>query len=118
MASIDAVVMPLLKAKKLGMLTGNWVFPISAILYGSQPFIFYKSLSTNSMTVGMNMSLSAGKPLWEEAEKVWKLALRRLSEVTFASVHVLMNLPTYRDPRVVKSASACIRVAFACGSTH
>jgi hypothetical protein len=49
---------------------------------------------------------------------VWKLALRRLSEVTFASVHVLMNLPTYRDPRVVKSASACIRVAFACGSTH
>ena len=51
MASIDAVVMPLLKAKKLGMLTGNWVFPVSAILYGSQPFIFYKSLSTNSMTV-------------------------------------------------------------------
>jgi drug/metabolite transporter (DMT)-like permease len=51
MASIDAVVMPLLKAKKLGMLTGNWIFPLSAILYGSQPFIFYKSLSTNSMTV-------------------------------------------------------------------
>ena len=51
MASIDAVVMPLLKAKKLGMLTGNWMFPLSAILYGSQPFIFYKSLSTNSMTV-------------------------------------------------------------------
>ena len=70
------------------------------------------------MTVGMNMSLPAGKPLWEEAEKVWKLALRRLSEVKFESVHVLMNLTTYRDPRVVRSASACIRVAFACGSTH
>lgn len=51
MASIDAVVMPLLKAKKLGMLTGNWMFPVAALVYGSQPFIFYKSLSTNSMTV-------------------------------------------------------------------
>jgi drug/metabolite transporter (DMT)-like permease len=51
MASIDAVVMPLLKAKKLGMLTGNWMFPLAALFYASQPFIFYKSLSTNSMTV-------------------------------------------------------------------
>jgi drug/metabolite transporter (DMT)-like permease len=51
MASIDAVIMPLLKAKKLGMLTGNWMFPVAAISYAAQPFIFYKSLSTNSMTV-------------------------------------------------------------------
>ena len=62
MASIDAIVMPLLKAKKLGMLTGNWMFPLSAILYGSQPFIFYKSLSTNSMTV-MNI-------LWDVSSDV------------------------------------------------
>ena len=54
MASIDAVIMPLLKAKKLGMLTGNWVFPFSSILYAVFPFIFYRSLSTNSMTV-MNL---------------------------------------------------------------
>jgi len=54
MAAIDAIVMPLLKAKKLGMLTGNWVFPFSSILYAIFPFIFYKSLSTNSMTV-MNL---------------------------------------------------------------
>ena len=51
MASIDAVVMPLLKAKKLGMLTGNWMFPLASIIYASQPFIFYKSLSSNSMTI-------------------------------------------------------------------
>jgi drug/metabolite transporter (DMT)-like permease len=43
--------MPLLKAKKLGMLTGNWVFPFSSFLYALQPFIFYRSLSSNSMTV-------------------------------------------------------------------
>jgi drug/metabolite transporter (DMT)-like permease len=51
MASIDAIVMPLLKAKKLGMLTGNWMFPLASIVYASQPFIFYKSLSSDSMTV-------------------------------------------------------------------
>lgn len=51
MASIDAIVMPLLKAKKLGMLTGNWMFPLASIIYASQPFIFYKSLSSNSMTI-------------------------------------------------------------------
>lgn len=51
MASIDAISMPLLKAKKLDMLTGNWVFPLTSILYAIHPFIFYKSLSTNSMTV-------------------------------------------------------------------
>ena len=54
MASIDALVMPLLKAKKLGMLTGDWMFPIASIIYATQPFIFYRSLSSSSMTV-MNM---------------------------------------------------------------
>lgn len=54
MASVDAIVMPLLKAKKLGMLTGNWMFPLAALVYSTQPFIFYKSLSTDSMTV-MNL---------------------------------------------------------------
>lgn len=54
MASIDALIMPLLKAKKLGMLTGNWMFPLASIVYASQPLIFYKSLSTDSMTV-MNL---------------------------------------------------------------
>ena len=54
MATIDAIAMPLLKARKLGMLTGNWVFPFSSILYAIHPFIFYRSLSTNSMTV-MNL---------------------------------------------------------------
>ena len=54
LAAIDVIAMPLLKAKKLGMLTGNWVFPFSSMLYAIFPFIFYKSLSTNSMTV-MNL---------------------------------------------------------------
>lgn len=51
MASIDAVVMPLLKAKSLGMLTGNWMFPLASIVYATQPYFFYKSLSTDSMMV-------------------------------------------------------------------
>jgi drug/metabolite transporter (DMT)-like permease len=51
MASIDAIVMPLLKAKKLGMLTGNWMFPLASIVYASQPLVFYKSLSSDSMTI-------------------------------------------------------------------
>lgn len=54
MASVDAIVMPLLKAKKLGMLTGNWMFPLASLVYATQPFIFYNSLSTDSMTV-MNL---------------------------------------------------------------
>ena len=51
MASIDALVMPLLKAKSLGMLTGNWMFPLASIVYATQPYIFYKSISTDSMMV-------------------------------------------------------------------
>ena len=51
MASIDALIMPLMKAKKLGMLTGNWMFPLASLVYATQPLIFYTSLSTGSMTI-------------------------------------------------------------------
>ena len=54
MATVDAIVMPLLKAKKIGILTGNWMFPLAALVYATQPLVFYKSLSSNSMTV-MNL---------------------------------------------------------------
>ena len=51
MASIDGMVMPLLKAKKLGMLKGIWMFPLSMLVYSIQPLIFYGALSLESMTV-------------------------------------------------------------------
>ena len=51
MASVDGLVMPLLKAKKLGMLKGIWMFPLSMLIYSIQPLIFYGALSLESMTV-------------------------------------------------------------------
>ena len=51
LASIDSVVLPILKAKKLGMITGTWMFPLAALIYSIQPLIFYQSLSIESMTV-------------------------------------------------------------------
>jgi len=51
MASVDGLVMPLLKAKHLGMLKGIWMFPLSMLIYSIQPLIFYSALSLESMTV-------------------------------------------------------------------
>jgi drug/metabolite transporter (DMT)-like permease len=51
MASVDGLVMPLLKAKHLGMLKGIWMFPLSMLVYSIQPLIFYSALSLESMTV-------------------------------------------------------------------
>jgi len=45
------MVMPLLKAKKLGMLKGIWMFPLSMLVYSIQPLLFYSALSLESMTV-------------------------------------------------------------------
>ena len=51
LASIDAVVMTLLKMKFLGTLGGSWVFPFSFAVYGSQALIFYKTLAIESMGI-------------------------------------------------------------------
>jgi multidrug transporter EmrE-like cation transporter len=51
LAGIDGIMMPLLKAKKLGMLTGAWVFPLTSLIYAIQPLVFYQSLSLESMTI-------------------------------------------------------------------
>lgn len=51
MASVDGILMPLLKAKKLGMLKGIWMFPLSMLVYSIQPLIFYSALSIESMTI-------------------------------------------------------------------
>lgn len=51
MTGIDVLVMPVMKAKHLGMLTGSWVFPYSMILYSLQPLIFYKSLTVENMGI-------------------------------------------------------------------
>ena len=51
MAGVDAIIMPLLKAKKIGMLTGTWMFPLASIIYAMQPLVFFQSLSLESMTI-------------------------------------------------------------------
>ena len=51
LASVDALVMPLLKAKRIGMLTGTWTLPLASVIYAMQPLVFYQSLSLESMTI-------------------------------------------------------------------
>jgi uncharacterized membrane protein len=53
MATIDAFILGLLKAIKLGWINTNLLF-IPAIVYAIQPLIFYKALSGETMTV-MNL---------------------------------------------------------------
>lgn len=54
MASIDAVSFSLLKARHIGLINGVWMFPITMAIYASQPLVFYKTLSIESMSV-MNL---------------------------------------------------------------
>ena len=53
MASVDVFMLGLLKAMKLGWVNTNLFF-IPAIIYAIQPFIFYKALDVETMTV-MNL---------------------------------------------------------------
>ena len=51
MTGIDAISLPLMKAKHLGILKGAWLLPLAMIVYSLQPLIFYKSLSVENMGV-------------------------------------------------------------------
>ena len=53
MATIDVVMLSMLKAMKLGWINLNLFF-IPAIVYAIQPFIFYKALDVETMTI-MNL---------------------------------------------------------------
>jgi uncharacterized membrane protein len=53
MATVDAFMLGMLKAIKLGWLNTNLLF-IPALIYAIQPFIFYKALGVETMTV-MNL---------------------------------------------------------------
>jgi len=54
MALIDVFVLSGLKASHLGMLNGMWILPLAMIIYAFQPFLFFKALSFESLTV-MNL---------------------------------------------------------------
>jgi len=53
MATIDAFMLGMLKAMSLGWINTNLLF-IPALVYAIQPFIFYKALGIETMTV-MNL---------------------------------------------------------------
>lgn len=51
MASIDGIALSLLKLKHTGVIKNGWVFPLTMLIYSTQPLIFYKALSLENMTV-------------------------------------------------------------------
>jgi multidrug transporter EmrE-like cation transporter len=53
MATIDVVVLSMMKLKSIGSING-WILPIAVAIYSMQPLIFYKSLGQETMTV-MNL---------------------------------------------------------------
>ena len=51
MSCIDLSVMPLLKAKYLGFIDGQWILPLTMIIYSLQPLLFSFGLSVHSMGI-------------------------------------------------------------------
>jgi multidrug transporter EmrE-like cation transporter len=78
MATVDAFMLGLLKAMSLGWINTNLLF-IPALVYAIQPFIFYKSLSGETMTV-MNL-------LWDVLSDVF---------VTFEGLYFFQEKITQR----------------------
>ena len=51
MASVDGFAMAMLKAKHLGLIKSMFIFPLTMLIYSFQPLIFYKALSSESMSI-------------------------------------------------------------------
>jgi multidrug transporter EmrE-like cation transporter len=51
MASIDIVMMSMLKMINTGTLSGTWATPIAVLLYACEPLIFLKALNYENMIV-------------------------------------------------------------------
>lgn len=54
MATIDLVVLSMLKMRHLGTIKGNWVFVFAFIVYGCQSLIFYTALKYTNL-INMNL---------------------------------------------------------------
>ena len=62
MATVDVVILSLLKMRHTGQLKTNWIFPIAFVVYGCQALVFYKALDYSNLT---NMNL-----LWDISSDV------------------------------------------------
>jgi multidrug transporter EmrE-like cation transporter len=54
MASLDIVMMSLAKLSKIGTISYSTALPIATVIYAIEPYIFFKSLNYESLTV-MNL---------------------------------------------------------------
>lgn len=51
MASLDVVIMTLLKFKSTSALTSPYILPLTMAIYSLEPLLFYKALSVNGMAI-------------------------------------------------------------------
>lgn len=51
MASLDVVIMSLLKLKSTSALTSPLILPLTMAIYSLQPLLFYKALSVKGMAI-------------------------------------------------------------------
>ena len=51
MASIDLIIMTLLKLKSISALTSPYILPLTMAIYSLQPLLFYKALSVKGMAI-------------------------------------------------------------------
>jgi multidrug transporter EmrE-like cation transporter len=51
MASLDLIIMTLLKLKSISALTSPYILPLTMAIYSLQPLLFYKALSIKGMAI-------------------------------------------------------------------
>jgi multidrug transporter EmrE-like cation transporter len=51
MASLDVIIMTLLKLKSISALTSPYIIPLTMAIYSLEPLLFYKALSVKGMAI-------------------------------------------------------------------
>ena len=51
MASLDLIIMSLLKLKSISALTSPYILPLTMAIYSLQPLLFYQALSVKGMAI-------------------------------------------------------------------
>ena len=51
MASLDVIIMTLLKLKSISALTSPYILPLTMAIYSLEPLLFYKALSVKGMAI-------------------------------------------------------------------
>ena len=51
LASLDVIIMTLLKLKSISALTSPYILPLTMAIYSLEPLLFYKALSVKGMAI-------------------------------------------------------------------